>query len=382
LTTSSQLVCPITVLPISEPDRNHTSVPGKEKNAVTMLAEVVDVVIGVDTHKHTHTAAVVIAATGAAAEHVTVDTDPAGYARIVEMADGYGGLRVWSIEGTGGYGAGLVRYLHELGELVIELDRPNRPARRNGAKSDELDAIRAGREALAREHLAAPRAAGERAALSVRLAARRSAVDASTVAQRQLLSLIVAAPETIRARFRSQTTTVSITTAAKLRMNSTWDVETRTYAEVLRDLARRIGAMQTEAAAHEKAILAVIKTWRPDLLDELGVGPIVAATLLCAWSHTGRCRSDAAFASLAGVAPIPASSGITTRHRLNRCGDRQLNRALHTIVLCRLRYDPDTLAYVERRRAEGKTDREIKRCLKRYIARQLFRQLEAGPPAP
>lgn len=349
---------------------------------MTMLAEVVDVVIGVDTHKHTHTAAVVIAATGAAPEHLTVDTDPDGYAHLVEMADSYSGLRAWSIEGTGGYGAGLVRYLHERGELVIELDRPNRPARRNGAKSDALDAIRAGREALAREHLAAPRAAGERAALSVRLAARRSAVDASTVAQRQLLSLIVAAPETIRARFRGQTTTVSISTAARLRMSSTWDIETRTYAEVLRDLARRITAMQTEAAAHEKAILAVIKTWRPDLLDQLGVGPIVAATVLCAWSHAGRCRSDAAFASLAGVAPIPASSGMTTRHRLNRCGDRQLNRALHTVVLSRLRYDPDTRAYAERRRSDGKTDREIKRCLKRYIARQLFRQLEAGPPAP
>lgn len=349
---------------------------------MTMLAEVVDIVIGVDTHKHTHTAAVVIAATGAAPEHVTVSTDPDGYARLVEMADGHSGLRAWSIEGTGGYGAGLVRYLHHLGELVIELDRPNRPARRNGAKSDELDAIRAGREALAREHLAAPRAAGERAALSVRLAARRSAVDASTVAQRQLLALIVAAPETIRARFRAQSTTGSITTAARLRMSSTCDLETRTYADVLRDLARRISTMQTEAAAHEKAILAVIKTWRPDLLDQLGVGPIVAATVLCAWSHTGRCRSDAAFASLAGVAPIPASSGMTTRHRLNRCGDRQLNRALHVIVLTRLRYDADTRAYAERRRTDGRTDREIKRCLKRYIARQLYRQLEAGPPTP
>src|SRR5690606_15763355 len=179
-----------------------TSVPGKEKNAVTMLAETVDVVIGVDTHKHTHTAAVVVAATGAAVDEATVDTDPDGYAALVEMADRHSGLRAWSIEGTGGYGAGLTRFLAERGELVIELDRPNRPTRRNGAKSDPLDAVRAGREALAREHLAQPRAAGERAALAVRLAARRSAVEASTVAQRQLLSLIVAAPETIRVRFR------------------------------------------------------------------------------------------------------------------------------------------------------------------------------------
>jgi len=316
---------------------------------VTMLAEVVDVVIGVDTHKHTHTAAVVVAATGAAVDEATVDTDPDGYAALVEMADRHSGLRAWSIEGTGGYGAGLTRFLTERGELVIELDRPNRPARRNGAKSDPLDAVRAGREALAREHLAQPRAAGERAALAVRLAARRSAVDASTVAQRQLLSLIVAAPETIRARFRGLKTTNTVNAAARLRMSSTWDTETRTYAEVLRDLARRIQAMKTEADAHEKAILAIVRSWRPDLLELTGVGPIVA------------------------------SSGLTTRHRLNRCGDRQLNRAIHVIAMQRIHHDPATRAYVERRRTDlrnPKTDREIRRCLKRYIARQLYRQLE------
>ncbi len=138
--------------------------------------------------------------------------------------------------------------------------------------------------------------------------------------------------------------------------------------------------MHAEAACHERAILAVVRSWRPDLLDQRGVGPIVAAVVLCAWSHAGRCRSDAAFANLAGAAPIPASSGQTTRYRLNRCGDGQLNRALHVVALNRLRYDPDTRAYAERRRAEGKTDREIKRCLKRYIARQLFRILENPPP--
>ena len=131
---------------------------------MTMLAESVDVVIGVDTHKHTHTAAVVTASTGAAVEDLTVGTDPDGYAELLALADRHSSLRAWSIEGTGGYGAGLARFLAEHGELVIELDRPNRPARRNGAKSDPLDAVRAGREVLAREHLAQPRAAGERAA--------------------------------------------------------------------------------------------------------------------------------------------------------------------------------------------------------------------------
>lgn len=347
---------------------------------MSMLAEVVDVVIGVDTHKHTHTAAVIDAATGAVLDQATVATDLDGYDELVALADRHSGLRAWSIEGTGGYGAGLVRHLGD-GEVVIELDRPNRPARRNGAKSDPLDAVRAGREALAREHLAQPRAAGERAALAVRLAARRSAVDGSSDAQRQLLALIVAAPEVLRARFRGLKTPAAIITAARLRISASWDLETTTTAQVLRDLARRIQALKTEAATHEREILAVVRSWRPDLLDQHGVGPIVAATVLCAWSHPGRCRNEAAFANLAGVAPIPASSGMTTRHRLNRCGDRQLNRALHVIALSRLRYDPTTRAYAERRRTEGKTDREIRRCLKRYIARDLYRQLE-NPPSP
>lgn len=342
---------------------------------MTMLAEVVDVVIGVDTHKHSHTAAVIAAATGALLDELTVDSDPDGYAALVAMADRYSGLRAWSIESTGGYGAGLVRFLGDA-ELVIELDRPHRPARRNGAKSDPLDAVRAGREALAREHLAEPRARRERAALSVRLAARRSAVDAATKAQRQLLALVIASPEALRSRFRGLTGTMAVAKATRLRPSPSWDLETRSYAEVLRDLARRVTAMRMEADAHETAIRSIVKTWRPDLLDQFGIGPIVAATVLCAWSHPGRCRSEAAFANLAGVAPIPASSGLTTRHRLNRCGDRQLNRAIHTIALHRMRHDPATRDYTARRRSEGKTDREIRRCLKRYIARQLYKQLE------
>ena len=349
---------------------------------MTMLADVVDVVIGVDTHKLTHTAAVVTAATGAAVEDLTVDTDPDGYAALVELADQHSGLRVWAIEGTGSYGAGLARYLTERGEWVIELDRPNRPARRNGAKSDPLDAIRAAREALARPQLAQPRSDGERMALSVRLAARRSAVEASCIAQQQLHALVIAAPETLRSRLRGKTTVQMVKVCARLRVDARWDVTTRHTAAVLRDLAHRIGALNVEAAQHEKAILELVRSWRPDLLALRGVGPIVAAVVLCAWSHPGRIRSDAAFAMLAGAAPIPASSGQTVRYRLNRCGDRQLNRALHTTALCRLRYDPDTRAYADRRRAEGKTDREIKRCLKRYVARQLYRQLENPPSTP
>jgi transposase len=346
---------------------------------MTMLAEAVDVVIGVDTHKHTHTAAVIVASTGAAVDELTVGTNLDGYAALVALADEHSGLREWSIEGTSSYGAGLARFLAERGELVIELDRPHRSTRRNGAKSDPLDAIRAGREALTREHLAQPRASGQRTALAVRLAARRSAIDAATTAQRQVLALIVAAPEQLRSQFRGLASTTVITRAARLRLKASWDLETQTTAETLRALSRRCEAMRAEATDHETAILSIIKAWRPDLLDTFGIGPIVAAVVLCAWSHPGRCPNEAAFANLAGTAPIPASSGLTTRHRLNRSGDRQLNRALHTIALNRMRHDPTTRAYVERRRAEGHTDREIRRCLKRYIARQLYRQLERTP---
>jgi transposase len=190
--------------------------------------------------------------------------------------------------------------------------------------------------------------------------------------------MVITAAEPVRARFRGQTTRAMIATAARLRPGaSSGDLEVTTALTVLHDLARRIRFLEAEALDHEKAIRTIVRSWRPDLLDLTGVGPIVAATVLTAWSHPGRCRNDAAFAMLAGAAPIPASSGKTVRYRLNRSGDRQLNRALHTVVLTRLQRDDRTRAYADRRRAEGKTDREIKRCLTRYIARELYRRLES-----
>jgi transposase len=349
---------------------------------MSMLAELVEVVIGVDTHKDTHTAAVVDARTGGVLARATVTTDPDGYAELLELAEQHSGLRAWAMEGTGGYGAGLARHLAQGSELVIELDRPKRPTRKAGAKSDPIDAERAARDALARGRLAQPKTGRERAALQMRLTARRAAVEAATAAQRQLLALVVTAPEVVRARFRGQSTRVMLTTAARLRPATTsGDVEVTTTLIVLRDLARRVRFLELEAAAHETAIRALVRSWRPDLLELTGVGPIVAATVLTAWSHPGRCRDDAAFAMLAGAAPIPASSGKTVRYRLNRSGDRQLNRALHTVTLTRLQRDERTRAYAEHRRAQGKTDREIKRCLKRYIARELYRRLESPPTA-
>jgi transposase len=344
---------------------------------MSMLAELVEVVIGVDTHKDTHTAAVLDVGTGAVLACVTVVADPDGYTDLVALAEQHPGLRAWAMEGSGGYGAGLARHLAERGEVVVELDRPVRPARRAGAKSDVIDAERAAREALSRTRLAQPKTGPERAALQMHLTARRAAVEASADAQRQLHALVITAPEAVRTRFRGQTTAVMITTAGKLRPGATrGQADVIAAVTVLHALAARIRHLQAEATAYEKAIRALVRAWRADLLDLPGVGPIVAATVLAAWSHPGRCRDDAAFAMLAGAAPIPASSGKTIRYRLNRSGDRQLNRALHTIALNRLQRDPDTRAYAERRRTEGKTDREIKRCLKRYIARQLYRQLE------
>lgn len=348
--------------------------------SLTDLRDVVDVAIGVDTHVHTHSAAVVDARTGGVVDEITVEATADGYAQLVEFADQHPVLRVWAIEGTGGHGAGLSRHLEQREEVVVELDRPERAKRRNGAKSDPLDAIRAAREALSRTKLGTPRHGGDRQALSVLLAARRSAVTACTKAQQQLFSLVIAAPEPIRARFRGQRLPAMLKTATQLRVHPSWDLETTTTVTTLRSLARRVQALYEEAAEHEKAIKAIVRAWRPDLLAQNGVGPIVAATVLCAWSHPGRIHSEAAFAMLAGVAPIPANSGqVTTRHRLNRYGDRQLNRALHTIVLSRIRYDDTTRHYVARRTTDGKSSREIKRCLKRYIARDLYRLLEHGP---
>jgi transposase len=215
--------------------------------------------------------------------------------------------------------------------------------------------------------------------LSVRLAARRSAVQAATDAQRQLHALVVAAPDLLRGRLRGLTTPRLVATCGRLRMRADWDTETAATAASLRALARRIQLLNAEIAQHTQAITTLVRAWRPDLLTPTGVGPMVAAIVLCAWSHPGRCRTDAAFAMLGGAAPIPASSGQTVRVRLNRSGDRQLNQALHLVVLTRLRYDPATRAYAQRRRAEGKTNREIRRCLVRYVARQLYRLLEANP---
>jgi transposase len=341
-----------------------------------MLAELVDGVIGVDTHRDTLTAAAVSHLGGVLA-HTTISADAAGYQRLLGFAHRHlPGRRCWAVEGAGSFGAGLAGFLHQHGEPVVEIARPKRPAHRSGAKSDALDAVRAAREALGQDRLATPRRRGQREALRVLLTTRRCATLARVAAIGQLKALIVGAPEELRAELRGRNTATQIDYCARLRLRPTRSLEHQATVRALRATAQRIQLLQAEADQLQAELAVLVGAVAPWLLEVPGVGPLSAAQVLVSWSHAGRFRSEAAFAALAGTNPIPASSGKVTRHRLNRGGDRQLNQALHTIALVRLRDDPETRAYATRRTTEGKSPRDVKRCLKRIIARQLFRLLE------
>jgi transposase len=343
---------------------------------VTMLAEQVDGVIGVDTHRDT-LAAAAVSPIGAVLATSDSPANARGCRRLLDFARQHvPGRRCWALEGVGSFGAGLAAFLDQAGEQVVEVLRPKRPAVRGGRKTDMLDAIRAAKEALSTEHLIQPRIRGEREALRVLLVTRHGAVLAATAAINQLKGLIVSAPDDLRSELRKLKCPAQIVRCAHLRDRPAQGIEHRMTARALRSTAQRVEALQAEAKDLENEILTLVRQLAPELLDLLGVGPITAAQILVSWSHTGRFRSEAAFASFAGVSPIPASSGLTNRHRINRSGDRQLNRALHTITLIRMRLDPATKTYVARRVAEGKTSRDAQRCLKRAICRQLFKILE------
>jgi transposase len=304
------------------------------KTTTSMLADEADFIIGVDTHRDTNTAAVVDAKTGAALGDMQCATDALGYKRVLAFANRYSSTRrVWAIEGTGSYGSGLTTFLLERGEGVVEIDRPARPARRNGAKSDELDAVRAAREALSREYLAAPRARGDREAMRVLITARQGAVVARTKAIGQLKALIVNAPESLREQLRRGTTDQQLDRCSRLRTLPGHPVEHRATVRAIRAVARRALMLEAEAAEYETDLEGLVVAACPELLAKPGIGVITAAQFLVSWSYSKRIRNEAAFAALAGAAPIPASSGATVRHRLNRSGDRQLNRALHRRAL-------------------------------------------------
>ena len=341
-----------------------------------MLADSYDVVIGVDTHRDAHTLAAVRAFDGAVLAQVTISADAAGYRAAVGFVDEQApGRRAWALEGTGSYGAGLARMLAGAGERVIEIDRPTRAARGRG-KSDQLDAIRAARTALGRDRHAHPRGGETHDALRALLSTREGAVNARSAAVNQLRALVATAPEELRERLRGHTTPQLLRRAGSLHASTKTSPDERSMILALTLTTRRIETLIGEINKLDRAIHQIVSDTAPQLLAERGVGPISAAQLLISWSHPGRIHSEAAFAQLAGAAPIPASSGRTHRHRLNRGGDRQLNRALHTIIISRLKCDPRTTAYAARRAHEGKSRRDTIRCLKRYLARHLYRQLE------
>lgn len=290
-----------------------------------MLADELDYVVGVDTHCDQHTLAVVAAPTGAVVAQTVVTASAHGYARALRFAAGKaGGARVWAVEGAGHYGAGLTRFLAERGEAVLELGRQPRGERRLRGKDDALDATRLARSMLAAETLTLPRAGVRQEALRVLLLARRSAVNARRVALVQLRSVIVTAPEQLRDELRRLPLGQLVRRCSRFRRSDSRPVDELAIVLTLRSLARRIEAATAEADELEREILPHVRALAPDLLNEPGVGPIVAAQLIVTWSHRDRLRSEACFARIAGVAPLPASSGQTIRHRLIRGGDRQL----------------------------------------------------------
>jgi transposase len=344
-----------------------------------MLAAGLDYVIGVDTHRDEHVVAVVTAPAGAVVAGTTSAANARGYRALLRVADRYApGRRAWAIESSGSYGAGLTRYLAARGEMVLEISRTPRTERRLRGKDDAMDAARTARAALASDRPALPRAGERREALRLPLVARRSAVDVRREALSQLRAVIVTAPDPLRQELRGLPLGKLLDRCSRLRRSSAAPDQLATRL-VLRSLARRVQAATLEADELERELLARVRALAPALLDEPGIGAVVAAQLIVAWSHHGRLRSEACFARLAGVAPVPASSGQTKRHRLSRGGDRQLNRALHTIALHRGHHDPATREYIARRIAEGKTTHDATRLLKRYLARHLYRLLEQQP---
>jgi transposase len=344
-----------------------------------MVADCFDVVIGVDTHRDAHALALLRTRDGIVLAERELPATGAGYRAAFRLARRAGARRAWALEGTGCSGAGLARFLCARGERVYELERPAREGSRRRLKSDALDAVRAARAALAGHALAVPRAPGDREALRVLLQAREGAVAIRRAGLNQLHALIVSAPEQLRERLRGHGRAALVASCKRLRPHPRQPPELYATALALRTIARRIEQATREAATLTDELERIVGGLAPHLLALDGVGPISAAQILVSWSHRGRFRSEGAFARLAGAPPIPPSSGKVVRHRLDRGGDRRLNRALHAIALSRRRTDAETQTYIARRVAEGKSEREAMRCLKRYLARSLFRTLEAMP---
>jgi transposase len=331
------------------------------------------VAIGVDTHKDVHVA-VACDRLGAQLDVCEIDSSVGGYARLLEWAEGLG-RPAFAIEGCGSYGAGLARFLEAAGLEVWECERPRRRERRRG-KSDLIDAALAARRLLAGEGLSRPRGGGRRDDLRLLLLERRGVVQAHTAALNQLQAVIVAAPEPLRRRLDGLSDARLIEATRRLRVREAGQL---VLASVVCRLGNRLRQLEKELAAVEAELETLVAEIVPELLEECGVGPVCAAQLVVSSGEPSRMRSEAAFAALAGTSPVDASSGRQRRHRLNRGGDRQLNRALHVISLTRVRHHAETAAYYERLLASGKTTREARRCVKRALARHFYRKLCSIP---
>ncbi|MFB7912317.1 IS110 family transposase [Kitasatospora sp. NPDC056076] len=332
---------------------------------------------GVDTHKDTHTAAVIDSA-GRPLGSEQFEANAEGYALLLAWLRSFGTLVLVGVEGTGAYGAGLARHLREQDVTVVEIDRPDRKARRWQGKSDPVDAEAAARAALSARRTGTPkRRDGRVEALRSLRVARRSAVRQRADVTRQMKTLIVTAPEELRSALRDLGDRQLIATCASAGPAPERAGDPTVATELaLRTLARRHQRLSEEIDDLDALIAPLVAEIAPDLLALNGVGAEVAGQLLVtAGDNPERLRSEAAFAMLCGAAPLPASSGRTHRHRLNRGGDRAANAALYRIVLCRLRWDERTKNYMQRRTTEGLSKKEIIRCLKRFIAREIYRVL-------
>lgn len=345
---------------------------------VPSLAELVDAVIGVDTHRDTHEAEIADA-TGTPIATLKISNDSAGFAAMLAwIAEHAPGPRIAvSMEGTRSYGVGLARALSAVGVMVLECEQPNRKRRRGKGKSDPIDAHLAVLAALRLDagQLPAVRADGDREALRILLGARQDISTASTAQTNRLRALLLSGEDAERQSARSALTDAALAALARRRLPSGSSREHTIRHEETRRLALALREAARQLRQNRKQLQNIVDDLAPGLTGRYGVGPVSAAQSVVSFSHPGRCRNEGAFATLAGTSPLPASSGRTVRHRLNRGGDRALNRAIHTIASTRMRSCPRTRAYVERRTAEGKSPREIRRCLKRYIARELYRTL-------
>lgn len=330
------------------------------------------VILGVDTHLDVHVAAV-IGHEGRLLGTLAVPTHTAGYLQLIAWAQSFGSLHKAGVEGTGTYGAGLTRVLREHAIEVLEVNRPDRAKRRLQGKSDPTDAESAARAVLAGVATAIPKTqSGAAEAMRTISVARRSAVKAKTQAINQLRGLLVSAPQEIRERLWKAKPEHCVTACARIRsLGDT--VLLQILASTLKSLAQRWLLLAAELKKLDATLDRLTSQSAQRLRKQFGVGPQTAATLMAvAGDNPERLRSEAALAALCGASPLPASSGKTTRHRLNRGGDRSANNALWTIALVRMRSDPRTRAYVARRTTEGLSGKEIQRCLKRYIVRELY----------